>query len=355
VIAFKYVIQAGAVFESSHNRLATLPSASGGSVIIPPAYYNDVPTAPFTCAVTVQVDLAQQVNVGAFIPGTSVVDTRGGFNGWATVDAMTNDPTILRTNQFGLVTSNVYVFTYDVAGSPGQTFDYKHHIDPGDRWESPAPGTGDPNDNNNRFFTLSSNATQTLEIKFFNDSPYAPTATNTVTFQVDMTGKILDQEFDPTIGTVEVRGDFNGWGTPTILCTNDLSALNTNIYSAVVDITDGIGAQRSYKFWSSITENGGWETMAANRSFQIVSGTNQTLPVVYFSDLVPNAGALTITLTGTSIQLDWAGHPGVRVQSNPTLNGGTWVDDPATDGAASVVYPIENGGKYYRLRYPVIP
>ena len=34
---------------------------------------------------------------------------------------MTNDPTILRTNQTGLVTSNVYVYAFDVTGSPGQT------------------------------------------------------------------------------------------------------------------------------------------------------------------------------------------------------------------------------------------
>lgn len=355
VIAFKYVTQPGNGYEGSHNRLITLPSASGGSVTVPPAYFNDTPPAPFTCSVTVQVDLAQQINVGNFIPGTSVVDTRGGFNGWAGVDVMTNDPTILRTNQFGLVTSNVYVFTYEVAGSPGQTFDFKHHIDPGNNWESPAPNTGDPNDNNNRFFTLSSNATQTLAVHFFNDSPYAPVATNAVTFQVDMTGKILDQEFDPTTGTVEVRGDFNGWGTPAILCTNNPAALNTNIYTTVATISDGIGAFRSYKFWASIGTNGGWETLANNRSMQIVSGTAQSLPTFYFDNVVPNAGALTITLTGANVQLDWAGHPGIRVQSNTTLNGGTWVDDLSTDGQSSVVYPLAGGSKYYRLRYPVTP
>src|SRR5258707_5849223 len=40
--------------------------------------------------------------------------TRGYFNGWSTGTAMTNDPTILTTNQFGLVNSNDYVVSYDV-------------------------------------------------------------------------------------------------------------------------------------------------------------------------------------------------------------------------------------------------
>jgi hypothetical protein len=355
VIDFKYVIQPGNAYEGSHNRVLALPSASGGSVTVPPAYYNDTPPAPFTCDVTFQVDLAQQINVGTFIPGTSVVDTRGGFNGWAGVDVMTNNPTILRTNQNGLVTSNVYVWTYTISGSPGQTFDYKHHIDPGDHWESPAPGTGDPNDNNNRFFTLSSNATQTVAVHFFNDSPYAPLATNAVLFQVDMTGKILDQEFDPTTGTVEVRGDFNGWGTPQILCTNDPAALNTNIYRAVVSIPDGVGAYRSYKFWASIATNGGWETFGGNRALQIVSGTSLILPVHFFDDVVPSAGTLAITLAGTTVILDWSGHPGVRVQSNTTVSGGIWVDDLSTDGLSTITYPIGSGPKYYRLKYPFMP
>lgn len=362
VIAFKYVTQPGNGYEGSHNRLITLPSASGSSVTVPPAYYNDTPLVPFTCSVTIQVDMAQQINVGTFIPGTSGVDTRGGFNGWAGIDVMTNDPTILRTNQFGLVTSNVYVWTYEVTGSPGQTYDYKFTRD--SNYESVAPNTGDPNDNNNRFFTLSSNATQTLPISFFSDSPYAPVATNDVTFQVDLTGKIVNQEFDPATGTVELRGSFNGWGgTPLILCTNDPAALNTNIYMALVQIVDGVGAIKKYKFWASgAVVNGGWEQPNPNvsptdgppdynRVFNLSNATSSALPVVFFSDIVPNAGTLTLTLLGTDIQLDWTGHPGVRVQSNTALNGGAWVDDLATDGLSSVVYPLGNGNKLYRLRY----
>jgi hypothetical protein len=200
---------------------------------------------------------------------------------------MTNDPSILTTNQFGLVNSNVFVAAVDITGSPGQTVDYKYYIDTGANWESPVAGIGDPADNNNRFFNLPTNAAS-LPIIYFNDAVYAPKATNDTTFQVDMTAQVLNGNFDPTVGSVELRGNFNGWGTPQILCTNNPAAPNTNIYSVVVPLIDGIGAREQYKFWSTVPVNGGWETMADNRTVSIVSGTAQTLPVVFFSNVDPN-------------------------------------------------------------------
>jgi hypothetical protein len=41
-----------------------------------------------------------------------------------------------------------------------------------------------------------------------------------------------------------------------------------------------------YKFWASVSANSGWETVANNRYFSIISGTSQVLPAVYFSDLL---------------------------------------------------------------------
>lgn len=310
---FKYTIEPGAAYETTRlggtrNRLFTLPATSGESLTLPLAYYNDAPPADVTVPVTFRVNMAQQINTGAFNPLTSSVYARGWFNGWS-ADASslaTNDPSILTTNSNGLVTSNVYVVTYDVLAAPGQTIRYKYFFNNGaDNWESPTPGTGDPQDNNNnRFFNLEETA-QTLPIIYFNDAPYAPVANNAVTFQVDMTAQVLKGAFDPTTGTVEVRGSFNGWGTPLILCTNDTAAANPNLYTAVVPITDGVGATKQFKFWSSVSENSGWETMADNRTFKIVSGTAQTLPVVFFSnvnpgDLLPADTLVTFTVNMTN-------------------------------------------------------
>jgi len=293
VVSYKYTIEPAATYEGvrlagGHNRLITLPTTSGASFTAPLVYFGDIPPAgDITSTVTFQVNMAQQINVGAFDPNSSTVYSRGFFNGWGTANAMTNDPSILTTNQFGLVNSNVYVAAVDITGSPGETVDYKYYIDTGANWESPIAGVGDPADNNNRFFNLPTNAAS-LPIIYFNDAVYAPKATNDTTFQVDMTAQVLNGNFEPTVGSVELRGNFNGWGTPQILCTNNPAAPNTNIYSVVVSLVDGVGAREQYKFWSTVPVNGGWETMADNRTVAIVSGTAQTLPVVFFSNIYPN-------------------------------------------------------------------
>jgi hypothetical protein len=342
VMSYKYTIEPGATYESvylggTHNRLLALPSTSGASITAPQVVFSDAPLTPITTLVTFQVDLAQQINTGAFDPLSSTVQARGLFNGWgSSAIAQTNDPSILRTNQNGLVTSNVYVGTYEIVGSPGQTMDYKYYIDTGGNWESPAPSTGDPVDNNNRFFSLGSGPAQAVPIVFFNDSPYAPVATNDITFQVDMSAQVLTGSFDPSSGTVELRGDFNGWGTPQILCTNDPAASNTNIYKTVVELKDGVGASHSYKFWSSVSANSGWETMADNRVVTIIGGppnpTPHILAPVYFSnvdpsDLLPAETTVTfrVSMTNAVGTDSHAFDPGAdSVSLNGVPSFGTW-------------------------------
>jgi hypothetical protein len=290
VIEYKYVIDPVGTWESipkGNNRLATLPATGGASLLLPKAYFADVPAAPLTLDLRFQVDMAQQISIGAFTPGVSTVYPKGTFNGWGTFDGMTNDPTILRTNQNGLVTADVYVGTYTVSGSPGQTMDYKFYIDTNNKYEDPAAGVGDPSDHNNRFLLLADAATQQLPIVFFSDAPYAPVSTNNVTFQVDMTAQVMNGSFDPATGTVEVRGGFNSWTGGITVCTNDPAAANTNIYRAVARIVDSAGASEQYKFWASVPANTGWETRP-NREFKMVAGAAQALPVVFFDDVSPN-------------------------------------------------------------------
>src|SRR5207237_1098061 len=143
-----------------------------------------------------------------------------------------------------------------------------------------------------------------LPILFFNDAPYAPVATNAVTFQVDMTAQILNSNFPPSGGSVELRGNFNSWGNPLILCTNDPAAANTNIYKVTIPIVDVVGAGKQYKFWSgSIPVNGGWETMADNRSLKVINATTQVLPAVFFSNIDPTDLLPADTLVTFSVNM----------------------------------------------------
>ncbi len=306
-IAYKYVIETGDTYESIGNRDLLLPATSGASVAAPLAFWNDAGTV-VTTSVKFQVDMAQQINVGKFDPVAGVVQARAAFNGWGgTAIALTNDPTILRTNQFGLVTSNVYVGTFDVTGPQGQTTPFKFHFDPNDTWEAPNPVNADPYDSNeNRFFNLGAGPTQELPIVFFSDSPYSPVATNNVTFQVDMSAAIADGSFVPGSSTVQVNGDFNGWGGTANYLTNDPAALNTNIYTGTVTLSDGVGATHYYKFWASAFPfNGGWEVFANNRALQIVSGNTLVLPVVPFNNLRP--GDVLTQPTTVTFSVDMTG------------------------------------------------
>jgi hypothetical protein len=359
VIAFRYVIQPGGQYEYSHNRLALLPSASGSNLIIPRTYYNDAPPAPLACSVTFQVDLAQQISIGAFIPDSSTCEVRGAFNGWGDT-VLAHDPTIVTTNVFGLVTSNVYVCSYQITGSPGQTIDYKYYIDTGHNWESPAPGTGDPNDNNNRFFNLAEGATQALPIVYFSDIPYAPEATNDVTFQVDMSSQILLGNFDPSSGSVAVWGDFNGWGSPPLECTN--SPAHTNVYTAVARVAAGAGTSCHYRFWATVPANFGLERLASDRTFQIVIGPAQVLPPVYFEDLyidpadvLPEGTIVTLSVNmtnavGTDTHAFNPNTDAVAINGLPPFGFTPWTTDlptltnnPVGSGIYTLEYTIPKG------------
>jgi hypothetical protein len=262
----------------SNLRAAQLPAISGGSVIPPTPFFNDAgPTV--TNNVTFQVDVSQQIAVGNFTPGTSTVEVRGNFNGWAGGATMLAlDPTIIRTNQYGLVTTNVYVGTYtNATASTNGAMDFKYVIQPGLVWDSPGPLTGD--NGGNRFFTMP-NSAQVLPVVNFSDQPFAPL--DQITFNVDMSAVLIsDPLYNPS--TVTINGDFNGWG-PSIPCTNNPAATNTNIYSAV--IISGAGSPINYQFRYS---NGGTvydnKTGGGNRYFLTPNVSSTNVPAVFFNDV----------------------------------------------------------------------
>ena len=225
------------------NRVAKLPATSGSSLVLPTPFYADSGAAiTYTSTLTFQVDMSQQINLGNFVPGTSTASISGNFEGWnANLDYLTNDPSILETNQYGLVTSNVYVGTFTnlpVSTNAHMAYQFIINGNYSDTVSGPENDGG-----NNRSFTASS-VNQTFPVVFYADAPYAPIVTN-ITFSVDMTiVSLTDTNFNPA--SVTVNGTLMGWGG--VAMTNNPAAANTNIYTSTESFSDGVGATEQYQY-----------------------------------------------------------------------------------------------------------
>jgi len=174
-------------------------------------------------------------------------------------------------------------------------------------------------------------------------------AANPVTFQVDMSVQLSSGNFVPG-DTVEVRGNYMGWG-PGLALTNDPTCVTcSNIYSITTNFTDAVGTLESYKFWNGHTgaPNGGWESPAStcgnNRTITLANG-GQVLPLVYFDDsppVLPNNN-VTFQVDMTAQVITGAFTNGT---SQVTVSGGFngWgggdvlTNNPALSGNASNIY-----------------
>lgn len=104
-----------------------------------------------------------------------------------------------------------------------------------------------------------------------------------VTFQVNMGVQMLQGSFRPDSGDViQVRGDFNSWGTPPDTLTDPN---HDSIYTKTISIP----AQASYgfKFWKTYRNGQDYEiiggTPVTNRGLTLGSH-DTTLPVLYYND-----------------------------------------------------------------------
>jgi hypothetical protein len=295
-LQYKYCIDAGG-WESGGNRAIGLPATSGAGLRLPYVYFNDQPRTDVTVTdnITFQVDMTEQIVLGAFIPGTSTAYVRGIINGWGQT-ALTNNPAAANTN--------IYSTVIPQTDAPSNLEHYKFYIDTGGNWENPQ-GTnaeGRVGDVNRFYNLLPGSGDITLPVVYFNDQGLAPAVTNTITFQVDMTYQVIIGHFDPSANTVECRGSFNNWaaspGVPLIL-TNNPSGANTNLFVGVLDIVGTPFNTINYKFWDSNPNAGGSgyespsSTGGGNRSFNLLGGNGSiTRPSVFFSDLTSTADFL---------------------------------------------------------------
>jgi len=335
-VQYKFVInQAGTLIwegnvgpGGAQNRTVNVPDSAQ---TLPVVYFNNQTSAPTTIAVTFQVNMEIQKEMGNFHPATHLVEVHGEFDNWGVGAALSPSAT----------NANIYVGTVEVTGSPGTTSAYKFVTNKDGTlvWEG---NVGPGGAFGNRTFTLADSA-QTLLVVYFDNVEVNPGAGIPVTFQVSMAVQTALGNFDPASGTVTLAGAFNNWSTSETPMTN--SPTDVNLYLATVNIKASPGASIAYKF---VMDGGTWES-GDNRAFTLASSA-QTLPVAYFNRL-DNLGALSITVVGDQATVSWTAGPYVRLQSASNL-AGTWADVPDSQGQSSMTFAVEKGAKLFRLAGP---
>jgi len=322
----------------TQNRAFTVPA---NDVTIPDVYFNNQSTPPGVVAVTFQINMGVQRELGNFDPATQLVLARGSFDNWGSginLSQSASDP-------------DVYQGVANITGAGGTTIEHKFVMDQAGTlvWEGNV-GPGGPF--GNRTFTLSATSPQTLPVVYFNNVTNNPGTGIPVTFQANMAVQIARGVLDPATGRVDVRGPFNNWGTPSgLVLTN--SPDNPWIFVGSLNIANAApGAPIPHKF----TLNGNWEA-GGDRTF-VLADSAQTLPPRYFDD-VSNLGPVSLRMQvifDVEIIVSWTAGPRVRLQQRSDLTNGQWEDVPDTagQGEKSFILPpfVDAGNMFYRLVGP---
>jgi hypothetical protein len=290
--------------------------------------------------VTFSVDMATNLANGTFNPGNGdLIKVRGTFDGWG-------GGAYLYQQGSSTIYTNTLNDTQDQNGYP---MPYYFLI------EQTVPTTNDNNgehvaDFNNRctYLPATSGASLALPTPIYGDA--GGPGSMTVTFQVDMAEQVFLGNFDTNSGaTVEVHGEFNGWGSglliltnnPSIVVTNGGGVLTSNVYQGSVVISNGAAASpfatSDYKY--VIQPGTKYEGVSAankdsggNRFFIFTDGTSLTLPTVFYNDA---AYAPTVEV-GFSVDMTAA-----WIQ-NPTLDPTTVQVDGSFNGWSPAVICTNN-------------
>jgi hypothetical protein len=306
---------------------------------LPVVYFNNQSTPPGVVAVTFQVNMRIQAELGNFNPDAHTVEAHGSFDNWGAGITLAQSPG----------DANVYQGTANITGAAGTTIEHKFVINQAGNqvWESNV-GPGGPF--GNRTFALAP-PSQTLPVVYFNNVTNNPGAGITVTFQANMALQVARGFFDTATGTIDVRGPFNNWGTPSgLVLTN--TPENPWIFAGSLNVSNASpGATVPYKFNMS----GTWET-GDDRTF-VLAGSAQTLPPRFFND-VADLGPLSISAAvafEVEVTVSWTAGTRVRLQSRGQLASGQWEDVPDTvgQGAKIFILPLEDpGNMFFRLVGP---
>lgn len=357
--ACKFYYEPGGNWESINNRQFLLGT---GTQVLPLTSWNTSDWPVATNRVTFKVDMSAQVLFGGYTPGQTI-RVAGDFSGWGDGLDLTND-----VNASGLET-NVYSGTFDVTGFLPTTVNYKFRANGG--WESPASTAG-----NNRSATINS-ANQVLPLVFYNDNNvYDLLQSNTaVTFSVYVPDQTADKDglhFTKNVDQIFINGDFLGWwgwGAGAAPANAQMFQVgSSDIYTNTFVIPRGNSIYLNYKYsFDGFDDEAGFGTnhIRLIRTY----APSYTLPTDQWTFTLATNPAVNLFTPGTNgiVELDfgllsvdkpasglvpvtWLGRPGVVLQTTPSLLGGSWTDQNATDATMGTNWPSAGGAEFFRLK-----
>ncbi len=213
--------------------------------------------------------------VGYDDPGNMAFEVVGDFNGWSSVPA----------GQLGLKpgSNGLYTNIYIIPTAGGHGFKFRT---PG-TWSEVNFGADFGNGGGDAgFVTTTANEAILFQLDLPNGRWQAggPPVYCDVQFSVDMRFvRANDVGFDPA--TVTVNGSMNDWSG--MGCTNDPTALNTNIYTST-NITILAGTSIQYQFRYVSGGNTVYDALngvgGQNRSFSVPPVAATNIPAVFFND-----------------------------------------------------------------------
>jgi hypothetical protein len=248
------------------NRTITVTEAT----VVPVVYYANISEVEFPAApqdsviLMLTVDMSRQRQIGAFDPNTQVVRAAGAMQGWSPENAPDMVDYLVGGGE-----NLVYRTTYPVA--PNTSYEYKFLV--GTTWGS--------DEANNRSVSVAANDTAIWPV-YFNDEAYDPDFVPdsiAVTFNVDMSVKILEGLFDPSLEAVVVAGSFQGadWTPET---SDSMVVATDSVFTSTVKMLANVDYEYKFKIGRN-AEDTGWEQN--NRQFS-AAGDDTTLATVFFDN-----------------------------------------------------------------------
>ncbi len=205
--------------------------------------------------VTFQLHMGVYMQLNLFNPATDSVVMRGDFEHYVGQSDWSGYYFLLAKSA---TNDSIYTLTIPFPDSvKGKVIQYKFVLvhKASDTWESI----------DNRKDSITSNTNQQVPLTYFNNQTTTGTKVN-ITFQADMSS-LLNQGFNPSTDSIEVRGDTPplNWG-PGVLMQQDL--LNPTIFTVTLQFSGTAGTPIQWKFHcdpQTKFANTGWDNIANNR------------------------------------------------------------------------------------------